>query len=127
MRFPTISRLVASRSLVAALVALTCAVVAATAAPIAKANTTCGGRTVTNTMQTSYGSSESVTIDVWGSSAPAPSSVVIGGTQWTLSSSTPHADHNESHWTHAFLARGTWNFSLTVSGQLCSNGSFTIV
>jgi hypothetical protein len=127
MHSPLVGRLVGARSLVAALVAVTCAVAFGTAAPVAQANTTCGGRSVTNTMQTAYGSNEKVVIDVWGSSAPHPSSVVIGGTQWSLSSSTTYSDHNSSIWVHAFLARGTWNFSLTVSGQFCSNGTFSIV
>lgn len=90
------------------------------------ANTTCGGYSVTNTTQTPYGANEKVVIDVWGSSAPNPSSVVIGGTQWSLSSSTRYSDHISSTWVHAYLAQGTWNFSLTVAGQLCSNGTFTI-
>ena|SRR2546423_6381475 len=119
--------LVGGRAFVAALAAIVFAIAAATAAPVAKANGTCGGHTITNTMQTSYGSNEKVVIDVWGSSAPHPSSVVIGGTGWALSSSTTYSDHNSSIWVHAFLARGTWNFSLTVSGQLCGNGQFSIV
>jgi hypothetical protein len=118
---------IGSRSSAAALVAIVCAIAVGTAAPAAKANTTCGGYSVTNTTQTSYGSNEKVVIDVWGSSAPNPSSVVIGGTGWSLSSSTRFSDHISSTWVHAFLAQGTWNFSLTVGGQLCSNGSFTIV
>jgi hypothetical protein len=125
MRVPFARRVKGRRSAVA-LVALLCAVVAAAAAPVAKANTTCGGYSVTNTTQTAYGSNEHVVIDVWGASAPNPSSVVIGGTGWSLSSSTRFSDHISSTWTHAFLAQGTWNFSLTVGGQLCSNGSFTI-
>jgi hypothetical protein len=127
VRVPFAGRLVGHRFSVAAFAALVCAGAAATATPVAKANTTCGGYSVTNTTQTSYGANEKVVIDVWGSSAPNPSSVVIGGTQWSLSSSTRYSDHISSTWVHAFLARGTWNFHLTVNGQLCSNGTFTIV
>lgn len=118
--------LVGGRAFVAAIATIACAIVAATAAPVAKANGTCGGHDITNTNRTPYGSNEKVVIDVWGSNAPHPSSVVIGGTGWALSSSTTYSDHNSSIWVHAYLARGTWNFSLTVSGQLCGNGSFTI-
>lgn len=125
MRNPSAGRL-RQRPLIAAFVAVLSAVVVGTSAPIAKANTTCGGYSVTNTTQTAYGSNEHVVIDVWGSSAPNPSSVVIGGTGWSLSSWTRYSDHISSTWVHAFLARGTWNFSLTVGGQLCSNGNFTI-
>jgi len=123
---PHVAKLVRRRSFVAALAALFCSVAVATAAPVAKANTTCGGYSVTNTTQTSYGANEKVVIDVWGSSAPNPSSVVIGGTQWSFSSSTRYSDHISSTWVHAYLAQGTWSFWLTVNGQLCSNGNFTI-
>lgn len=126
MRVLSVGSLVGRRSFVAALVTLVCAVALGTAAPVAKANTTCGGYSVTNTTQTSYGANEKVVIDVWGSSAPNPSSVVIGGTQWSLSSSTRYSDHISSTWVHAYLAQGTWSFWLTVNGQLCNNGSFTI-
>jgi hypothetical protein len=126
VRVPYVGRLARGRSSVALLVALVCAVAVGTAAPVAKANTTCGGYSVTNTTQTAYGANEKVVIDVWGSSAPNPSSVVIGGTQWSFSSSTRYSDHISSTWVHAYLAQGTWSFWLTVNGQLCSNGTFTI-
>jgi hypothetical protein len=126
MRIPSARTLMGHRSFAAALVAVVCAVAAAIVPPVAEANTTCGGYTVTNTTQTPYGANEKVVIDVFGSSAPNPSSVAIGGTGWSLSTSTRYADHISSTWVHAYLAQGTWSFWLTVGGQLCSNGNFTI-
>jgi len=126
MRVRFAGRPIGGRAFVAALATVACAIAAATAAPVAKANGTCGGHSITNTNQYPYGATEKVVIDVWGSSAPRPSSVIIGGTQWSFSSSTTYSDHNSSIWTHSYLARGTWNFSLVVSGQLCGNGTFTI-
>src|SRR2546423_13014865 len=114
--------LVGGRAFVAALAAIVFAIAAATAAPVAKANGTCGGHTITNTMQTSYGSNEKVVIDVWGSSAPHPSSVVIGGGGGGASPPPTHSPPNTSVLGAPFPPPGTWELSLSGGGALLGDG-----
>lgn len=121
------TRLVRRGSALGALVVL-CAVVSGVSVPAASANGTCGGYTITNTTQTTYGLQERVVIDVWSSSAPSVDGVTWGGTGWTFISSQQLADHSSTTYQASDLGPGTHDMWIKLHNiPLCDIGSFTIV
>jgi hypothetical protein len=127
MKSPVARRLFRNGWMFGALVAL-CAVVSAVSVPAASANATCGGYTITNTTQTSFGLNEKVVIDVWANPAPTVDGVTWGGTAWSFKSRTQYSDHSSTIYGASDLGRGTHTMFIQLHGVgTCNIGSFSIV